>query len=127
MGKATGRGADYLLFIGIGGGVRAALSGSSRRRTLRRARQALRAQRDLYMSNTSRKVCKPKTLVELEHRDCRWPIGEPRHPDFHFCGAPQMEGRPYCEHHWAMAFQPSKPRHPSARPQVVPQLTAKAA
>jgi GcrA cell cycle regulator len=82
------------------------------------------------MSTAPKKVRKPKTLVDLEHHDCRWPIGEPRHPDFHFCGEPQAAGRPYCEHHWAMAFQPSRPRHQAARPQgpvVIPHLTAKAA
>ena len=54
-----------------------------------------------------------KKLLDLEKGDCRWPIGEPRLPDFHFCGAPQVADRPYCELHWRMAFQPSRPRHQS--------------
>ena len=45
----------------------------------------------------------PKTVDTLERNDCRWPIGDPRHPDFHFCGAPQVAGRPYCDLHWRMA------------------------
>jgi GcrA cell cycle regulator len=74
---------------------------------------------DLYMSTPHKKVDTHKTLVDLEHHDCRWPIGEPRSADFHFCGQPQAPGRPYCAHHWGMAFQPSKPRHaPQPRPQV---------
>ena len=52
----------------------------------------------------------PKTVATLERHDCRWPIGDPRHADFHFCGAPQLEGRPYCELHWSMSFQPARPR-----------------
>jgi GcrA cell cycle regulator len=67
----------------------------------------------------------PKRLIDLEKNDCRWPIGEPRHPDFHFCGAPQLDGRPYCELHWRMAFQPARPRHQPAT--VIPSTTAKAA
>jgi GcrA cell cycle regulator len=55
-----------------------------------------------------------KTVDTLEPYDCRWPIGDPRHPDFHFCGAPQLPGRPYCELHWRMAFLPAKARDPSA-------------
>lgn len=35
---------------------------------------------------------------------CQWPIGDPRSGDFHFCGAPAVPGKPYCEEHCAMAF-----------------------
>lgn len=52
----------------------------------------------------SSKKSKAKTVETLEANDCRWPIGDPRHPDFHFCGAQQVLGRPYCEHHWQMSF-----------------------
>jgi GcrA cell cycle regulator len=69
------------------------------------------------------KPTKPKTLLNLEKNDCRWPIGEPRQPDFHFCGAPQVSGRPYCELHWRMAFQPSRPRHQQPAP-TLPGLRA---
>jgi GcrA cell cycle regulator len=83
------------------------------------------------MSTAPRNVTKPKTLLELGPHDCRWPIGEPRHPDFRFCGARQAADRPYCELHWSMAFQPPKPRHqrPGAvQPAIaVPPATAKAA
>jgi GcrA cell cycle regulator len=77
----------------------------------------------MTMGKKAEKATKPKTLLDLERNDCRWPIGEPRHPDFHFCGAPQTAGRPYCELHWRMAFQPARPRHQPA----VPSVTAKAA
>ena len=67
----------------------------------------------------------PKKLLDLEKGDCRWPIGEPRRPDFHFCGAPQIADRPYCELHWRMAFQPPRPRH--QLPATMPTATAEAA
>lgn len=42
-------------------------------------------------------------------RNCRWPIGDPREPDFHFCNAPydaaQGHGRgSYCSRHAAIAY-----------------------
>ena len=59
----------------------------------------------------AKKTKKTKTIANLEGNDCRWPIGDPRHPDFHFCGARQAIGRPYCEVHWRMAFVPARPRY----------------
>jgi GcrA cell cycle regulator len=79
----------------------------------------------MHMSTKPNRAIKRKTLINLGKNDCRWPIGEPRHPDFHFCGAPQLPGRPYCELHWHMAFQPPRPRHQPAAPN--PPAAAKAA
>ena len=31
-------------------------------------------------------------------------MGHPGEPDFHFCGAGNVPGLPYCEHHCAIAF-----------------------
>jgi GcrA cell cycle regulator len=59
----------------------------------------------------AKKIRKPKTVATLEKGECRWPIGDPRHPEFHFCGERQAVGRPYCELHWRMAFQDARPRH----------------
>jgi len=39
-----------------------------------------------------------------EHH-CRWPIGDPRSPDFRFCGCDTQEGLPYCTHHARIAYQ----------------------
>jgi GcrA cell cycle regulator len=58
----------------------------------------------------SKKTNKPKTVANLERYDCRWPVGDPRRPDFHFCGARQAPGRPYCQLHWQMAIQPANSR-----------------
>jgi hypothetical protein len=41
-------------------------------------------------------------VIALAPGACRWPCGDPRHSDFHFCGNPVAE-KPYCDHHRAMA------------------------
>lgn len=65
---------------------------------------------------------KHKTVATLERHDCRWPIGDPKNADFHFCGERSLAGRPYCEPHWRMAFQPPKSRE--ARWPMVPTRRA---
>jgi len=73
-------------------------------------------------SQTKKQSKKPKLLLDLESQDCRWPIGEPRHPDFHFCGAPQLPGHPYCERHWRIALEPSKQRQATpVGPSTIPK------
>jgi len=68
---------------------------------------------------------KPKMLVDLESHDCRWPLGDPREPDFRFCAALQLPGYPYCEHHCRIAFNPAKLR--IQPPPTVPSRSATAA
>jgi GcrA cell cycle regulator len=46
------------------------------------------------------------TILTLTDRICKWPIGDPRHPDFHFCGRASAEGLPYCTEHARRAYQP---------------------
>ena len=53
-----------------------------------------------------------KTIQTLQECHCRWPIGDPQMADFHFCGAKQAEGRPYCIEHWTLSFIPSAQRRP---------------
>jgi len=72
-----------------------------------------RSARDAVVSK-KQTAAQKKTVANLAATDCRWPIGDPREPDFRFCGAPQLPGRPYCDHHWRMAFQPSGPRNRSS-------------
>jgi len=48
-----------------------------------------------------------KTLLQLGPHDCRWPCGHPHELDFAFCGARQLDGRPYCEAHCAIAYIPT--------------------
>ena len=47
-----------------------------------------------------------KTILTLKEGNCRWPIGDPQHPEFHFCGRDKHQGLPYCEFHARKAFQP---------------------
>lgn len=35
---------------------------------------------------------------------CLWPIGDPGEPEFHFCGAETVPGKPYCLEHCARAY-----------------------
>ncbi len=62
---------------------------------------------------TTKTMTTARTMADLEHGECRWPIGDPRQDGFHFCGAKQMAGRPYCAEHWNIAFVPSKVRTPA--------------
>lgn len=49
------------------------------------------------------------TLLQLTDNTCKFPIGDPRKPDFCFCGHPPLEGKPYCAEHNARAYQPVPP------------------
>ena len=52
------------------------------------------------------------TLTDLNHNTCRWPIGDPKHEDFRFCGKQVYPGKPYCLDHCAQAYVGSnKPRN----------------
>lgn len=43
-------------------------------------------------------------LFDLKVTSCRWPLGDPRHPDFGFCGKFQRFGATYCAEHAALAY-----------------------
>jgi GcrA cell cycle regulator len=55
------------------------------------------------------------TLMELTERTCKWPIGDPATDDFWFCGLPAQPGKPYCEAHVGVAFQPMSARRDRRR------------
>ncbi len=46
------------------------------------------------------------TTATLTSRTCRWPIGDPPAPDFHYCGKSPQSGSPYCESHDRLSYQP---------------------
>jgi len=54
-----------------------------------------------------------KTLQQLEESHCRWPIGDPQHADFHFCGRQKVAGLSYCNHHAKRAYVAPQPRQRS--------------
>ncbi|WEF25030.1 GcrA family cell cycle regulator [Paracoccus sp. S3-43] len=55
------------------------------------------------------------TLMELTERTCKWPIGDPATDKFWFCGLPSQPGKPYCEAHVSVAFQPMSSRRDRRR------------
>jgi len=61
------------------------------------------------------KQAKRLTLMELTERTCKWPVGDPATEDFWFCGLPVQTGKPYCEAHVGVAFQPMSNRRDRKR------------
>jgi hypothetical protein len=49
------------------------------------------------------------TTATLTSRTCKWPIGDPVEPGFHYCGHPPEAGRPYCDTHDVRSYQ-GRPR-----------------
>lgn len=45
------------------------------------------------------------SVTKAGDRQCRWPVGDPRSPDFRFCGCPAYESLPYCIDHARIAYQ----------------------
>jgi GcrA cell cycle regulator len=58
------------------------------------------------------KKSKKISLMELTERTCKWPVGDPATPDFWFC---VKTGKPYCEAHVGVAFQPMSARRDRRR------------
>jgi GcrA cell cycle regulator len=56
------------------------------------------------------KKARKLTLMQLTERTCKWPVGDPATDDFWFCGLPTTPGKPYCDTHVAVAFQPMSAR-----------------
>ncbi|WP_333868292.1 GcrA family cell cycle regulator [Cypionkella sp.] len=61
------------------------------------------------------KHAKKLSLMELTERTCKWPIGDPATEDFWFCGLPSQPGKPYCDAHVGVAFQPMSARRDRRR------------
>ena len=65
--------------------------------------------------NEVEKKSKKIGLMELTERTCKWPVGDPATEDFWFCGLPVKAGKPYCEAHVGVAFQPMSSRRDRRR------------
>ncbi len=61
------------------------------------------------------KSARKLSLMELTERTCKWPIGDPATEEFWFCGLPVKPGKPYCEAHVSVAFQPMQSRRDRRR------------
>lgn len=48
------------------------------------------------------------SLIDLDNHTCRWPIGDPKDENFHFCGRKVRLGQTYCEEHAAIAYVSKK-------------------
>jgi GcrA cell cycle regulator len=59
-------------------------------------------------------------LLDLNDRICKWPLGHPGEPDFHFCGQQANPGYPYCVQHCGVAYQAQLPRRDRRPPPPLP-------
>ena len=60
------------------------------------------------------------TLLDLNDKICKWPLGHPGEPDFHFCGNVVNPGFPYCVQHCGQAYQAQMPRRDRRAPPPMP-------
>nr|WP_319948239.1 GcrA family cell cycle regulator [uncultured Shimia sp.] len=65
--------------------------------------------------NEVEKTAKKLSLMELTERTCKWPVGDPATDEFWFCGLNVQPGKPYCEAHVGVAFQPMSSRRDRKR------------
>lgn len=57
----------------------------------------------------SHKVNHNVSLADLDNHTCRWPVGDPKDENFHFCGKKVKIGQTYCEEHATIAYvKPNK-------------------
>jgi GcrA cell cycle regulator len=66
--------------------------------------------RRLVPARPSAEFAEKTSLLDLNERICKWPLGHPGEPDFHFCGDVVNPGFPYCVTHCGLAFQAQLPR-----------------
>jgi GcrA cell cycle regulator len=76
--------------------------------------------RRLVPAKPSAEVADKTSLLDLNDRVCRWPMGHPGEPDFHFCGQPANPGYPYCVAHCGVAYQAQLPRRDRRPPPPLP-------
>lgn len=60
-------------------------------------------------------VAERATILQLNERTCKWPIGDPSTDDFYFCGRQSDSASPYCAHHCRIAYQPANDRRNKQR------------
>ncbi|WP_343794847.1 GcrA family cell cycle regulator, partial [Sphingomonas trueperi] len=66
--------------------------------------------RRLVPAKPSEAIAGKTTLLDLNDKICKWPLGHPGEPDFHFCGEKVNPGFPYCVEHCGHAYQAQLPR-----------------
>ncbi len=76
--------------------------------------------RRLVPAKPNAEVADKTGLLDLNDRICRWPMGHPGEPDFHFCGKDSNPGYPYCVDHCGVAYQAQLPRRDRRPPPPLP-------
>ena len=76
--------------------------------------------RRLVPAKPSAEMAEKTSLLDLNDRICRWPMGHPGEPDFHFCGVKVNPGFPYCVEHCGRAYQAQLPRGHRRPPPPLP-------
>lgn len=76
--------------------------------------------RRLVPAKPSAEIADKTSLLDLSDKVCRWPMGHPGEPDFHFCGETVNPGFPYCVEHCGRAYQAQLPRGVRRPPPPLP-------
>jgi GcrA cell cycle regulator len=76
--------------------------------------------RRLVPAKPSPEIAGKTSLLDLSDKVCRWPMGHPGEPDFHFCGEQVNPGFPYCVEHCGRAYQAQLPRGARKPPPPLP-------
>jgi len=76
--------------------------------------------RRLVPAKPSPEMADKTSLLDLNERICRWPLGHPGEADFHFCGEAVNPGFPYCVEHCGRAYQAQLPRGVRRPPPPMP-------
>lgn len=76
--------------------------------------------RRLVPAKPSADIVGKTSLLDLNDKVCRWPMGHPGEPDFHFCGDTVNPGFPYCVTHCGRAYQAQLPRGSRRPPPPLP-------
>ena len=76
--------------------------------------------RRLVPAKPSPDIADKTSLLDLNEKICKWPIGHPGEPDFHFCGNQANPGFPYCVEHCGVAYQAQIPRRDRRPPPPLP-------
>lgn len=72
--------------------------------------------RRLVPARPSAEIAGKTSLLDLSDKVCKWPLGHPGEPDFHFCGDKVNPGFPYCVEHCGHAYQAQLPRRDRRAP-----------
>ncbi|WP_300973893.1 GcrA family cell cycle regulator [Sphingomonas sp. LHG3406-1] len=76
--------------------------------------------RRLVPAKPAPEIADKTSLLDLNDRICKWPLGHPGEPDFHFCGQQANPGYPYCVQHCGVAYQAQLPRRDRRPPPPLP-------